>query len=194
MPSGYSLNALTHPETLPNLLALLNDEKSKKLLTQLTSKSTIQLQPPGNFPLKRATLLVSNNSANGRPYLLVSFPASERPSDIADYLFYHINVPANDELSNQLEISLNDVSRVAGYSLAGLKGKHGPLTIDNKCIVKRLNSAVNDGLLKMTSTAIGGGSSDGGNSNGGGNSGGGCSIVEFSQGGQLLYIFRICEQ
>lgn len=201
-PTDSALAALLDP----NKLSEIRSEANLQIGTNLLSKNNhINLNPVKINDSYSLTFygFSSNISATGEnrtPSFVVDFEKTERQTSISDFLVYTVNILGyNKQNMPVVNFTLSDASRVAGYSLGALKGQNGPLLIDNACIENRLDQAVAQGVITSVSTPIagsgGGGGSSGTDTETGGiptGGGGGCKIVDFFQGGQRLYTFRMC--
>lgn len=205
-PSDTALAALLDPNKLRDIQTQATIQIGTNLLSQ---NNEINLNPRKinntySLTFKGFSSSLSATGTNRSPPFAATFSNSERITSLSDYLVWDVSIVGYDFQNMPIvNYTLNDASRVAGYSLGALKGQSGPLLIDNACIEERLDQAVAQGVVTSSSTPVGGSgggsgapkvtgndSSTGGIPTGGG--GGGCQIVDFFQGGQRLYTFRIC--
>lgn len=134
----------------------------------------------------------------------VTFSQSERTTSLSDVLVFDTNIPAyKSDGMPAGSLTINEgASRVAGFSLAELRGANGPLLIENECLEERFEAAAAMGIISMNTTDIGGGGTGTGTPPGddnglpshpGGIAGFSCQLIEFFQNGRLMYTFRVCD-
>ncbi|WP_018982148.1 hypothetical protein [Salinimonas chungwhensis] len=132
-----------------------------RISTELSQRSgTERLE--GTIGPEKAAVTINDNRYLGSfahttpPHVYyIYFENTERSSPIQDYLAYHVEIiaPGMNKLPT-MTFNLIDDSRVAGYTLGGLKGENGPLLIENDCIVEKFKGAVSRGQLLETKTAL----------------------------------------
>lgn len=199
-PTDTALQALVDPNQLEHIQSVAMAKIGTGLVERYNESN---LQPQQNQETASLnaygfTYSVSSQANTRLPFYVEGFPNSERPSSVSDYLLFQVTTLAYN--ANGLPIiafELSDASRIAGYSLAGLRGKNGPLEIDNQCVKDRLQEAVDNGILTQTSTEISStplSSNEGGALNPDGSVGFSqvCDLIEFYQGGLKRYTFRTC--
>ena len=202
-PADTALAALLDPNQLEDIQTNATVQIGTNLLNKNNqiNLNPVKINDSYSLTFKGFSSNISATGGNRTPSFAVTFTSTERITSISDYLVYGVSIVGYD-LQNMpiINYTLSDASRIAGYSLGALKGQNGPLLIDNSCIQDRLDQAVAQGVVTSVSTPIAGSSGGGGGSSGGTGiggiptgGGGGCQIVDFFQGGQRLYTFRICD-
>jgi len=201
-PTDSALAALLDPNKLEDIQTSATVQIGTNLLSQNNqiNLNPVKINDSYSLTFKGFTSNISATGTNRTPSFAATFGNTERVTSISDYLVYNVSIVGYDFQDMPIvSYTLSDASRVAGYSLGALKGQNGPLLIDNACIENRLDQAVAQGVITSVSTPIagsgGGGGSSGTDTETGGiptGGGGGCKIVDFFQGGQRLYTFRMC--
>lgn len=198
-PSDTALSALVDP----NALDFIKEKASIEIGTRIISRNNdinlnpIKLNNSWSINFRGLSSTIVADSPIRKASFIVTFDESERPSSRKDFFAYSVDILGFDEQNLPIiNFTLTDASRVAGYSLGALRGNDGPLKITNECIQEKFEQAVENGILGAKVTTVGG-SGGGGlpetpSSGGGGSYQPSCQIIEFSQGGRLLYVFRIC--
>lgn len=197
-PEETALSALTNPNTLDSIKTIASIEIGLNLASKNNdlNLNPVKINKSYSFIFKGLSSSILVDSPTRNRSFVVTFEESERPSSRKDFLAYNVNILGYDEQNIPiLDFVLSNSSQVAGYTLGGLKGVNGPLEINNECIQKKFEEAINTGVLTKSNTSSSG--SSGGipeSSTAGGIpiSGAGCQIVDFYQSGMRLYTFRDC--
>lgn len=103
-----------------------------------------------------------------KPIYVETYQISENPGMIQDVLVFDVEIRgynAGNFPIIRLELD-ESTSRVGGYSLPGIQGKHGRLNITNKCLKDKLKKLLDEGKVTRvdvsnSSTGSGGGLDDG---------------------------------
>lgn len=197
-PSGTALDALNSPEQLQNIRDRATIEIATNLMESHNYNNTAPHYGGESLGLSfRGVSYSTQLSASQRiPSYVKEFATSERPGSIADKLVFSIKILGFDSRNMPvIKYTLDDASRVAGYSLDILKGTYGPVVIDNQCIKQKLDQAVKQGILSKVVVPLS--TEEPNPGDGDGRKGGGtflpsCKEINFYQGGRLLYTFREC--
>lgn len=197
-PSDTALSTLSDPNKLERLKSVITAEIGMNLISKQNESNLLPRAYASGYGLtyKGLNYNVSHQPQGQKPVYVKTYSESENSGSLKDALLFFVNILGYD--SNRMpivDLELSDASRVAGFTLSGLKGGNGPLTIDNQCIKDKLEQLVNLGLLTMEVTPINGSGGGGGGESGGGSGGSfqpSCTIIKFYQGGRLLYTFREC--
>ncbi|RUO31559.1 hypothetical protein CWE12_00740 [Aliidiomarina sedimenti] len=198
-PTDTALSALTNPNTLDSIQNRAAIEIGTKLISRNNDLNLNPVKIDRSYSLSFLGLTSSilADSASRDPSFIVTFDESERPGSRKDFFAYQVSILGFDEQNLPImNFNLLGASQVAGYRLENLSGSSGSLAIENECVKERLEEAVNNGVL---TPAVNLGGSAGGEPApappGPGwtfPTSGGCQIVDFYQGGTLLYTFRVC--
>jgi hypothetical protein len=184
-PSDTALNTLSDPNKLERLKSVITAEIGLNLIsTENESNLSPRAYSSGYGLAYRGLNYNVNYQPQGRkPVYVKTYTESENNGSLKDALAFFVNILGYDNNRMPIiDLELSNASRVAGFTLSGLKGENGPLTIDNQCIQDKLDQLVNLGVLTMESTPI----------NGGGSFQPNCTIIDFYQSGRHLYTFRKC--
>ena len=198
-PTQTALTTVMDPYAMQNvedlarleIAAELSRENNRIALNPIKKDKIYSL----NF--KGLNLNIYDNTRSKNRSFVVAFGHSEKTSSFQDFLLFTVDILGYD--ANNIPITnfnLSDSSRVAGFTLSRLRGENGPVPIDNECVETRLEEAVNMGLLTVKTSSV----RESGGASGGEESGvsfpvpggSGCQILDFVQGGEHIYTFKIC--
>lgn len=198
-PAQTALSTIIDASAMQNVEDLARLEIATNLLSKNNDTNLTPIKRNNTYSLTfmGIGLSIIDKVSSRNPSFVVTFDESERNTSLQDYLLFTVDVLGYD--ANNIPITdfnLSDSSRVAGFTLSRLRGENGPVPIDNECVETRLEEAVNMGLLTVkTSSVRESGGASGGEDSGVSfpvSGGMGCQIVDFFQGGEHIYTFKIC--
>lgn len=205
-PTNTALNTLLDPNKLSELRTVALTEIGTGLLAK---NNRLNLNPTKTnrtygLGFRGTQYTMTSEGATRTESYTETFSQSERTTSQSDVLVFDTNIVGyKSDGMPAASLTINvEASRVAGFSLAELKGGDGPLLIDNECLKERFEAAAAMGIISMKTTNIGGGGTgmppgagddDGLPSHPGGIAGSSCQLIEFFQNGRLMYTFRVCD-
>jgi len=154
-PTDTALSTLVNPNEMSNLEDLMTlsimvgmeNSPGYGVMDKLESSSISNTGAGITFG--RTNYNVAWSDTTKKPIITWPFANSEELSSIKDYLLFDIESLGRDHNNVPiLKFSLSDESRVAGVKLSHLRGKHGPLTITNPCVLNRLGELNDTGQFR----------------------------------------------
>ncbi|MFY8274662.1 hypothetical protein AAEU32_11120 [Pseudoalteromonas sp. SSDWG2] len=181
-PQITALTTLTDPAKLNALKS--NITASIELsMSQINQQNVLPDSTSEGYSLQLGPISYSANKlpTTREQAYVVTYDDSERPMPIKDVLAFEVDILGYDSNNKPvLVLSVSDASRVAGYTLPGLRGDYGAIEVDNTCVENNLDRLTEAGIISKESEIIGGSFEPS------------CKLVQFYQSGKLLYRFRVC--